>query len=523
MTGVRVAVIGCGPWGRNHVRVFNQLGLLRLVCDEDEQTLAALREDVEGIETCTSLDDALSRNDVDAVVIATPVPTHAEFALSAMEAGKDVLVEKPLATSLFDAERIQKAAQTTGAIVAVGHVFEYHPAVSRLCELVQSGELGKLRYLYSHRLNFGRVRTGEDAMWSFAPHDIGLFLRIIGVSPHTVAVSGGSYLSTGVSDVTLMSMSFANDVHAHIFVSWLHPFRERRLVAVGDRQMAVFDDAKGWSEKLVLYPHRVDWKDGRIPIEQPAEASPVDLQEKEPLLAQAEHFVECVESRRVPLTGIASATNVLRVLDLGGQSLAAGGAPRAMQPAAAAAQIHPTAAIDSDVEIGKGTRIWHHVHLMSGVRIGQDCVLGQNVFVGRDVRIGDRVKIQNNVSVYEGVELEDEVFCGPSCVFTNVRRPRSVIDQKDSFVSTRVRRGASIGANSTIVCGVTIGPHALVAAGAVVTTDVPAHALVVGSPARVVGAICVCGQTLVDDGSGANCPECGRAYAREGDGGLAAV
>jgi len=179
---------------------------------------------------------------------------------------------------------------------------------------------------------------------------------------------------------------------------------------------------------------------------------------------------------------------------------------------------HATAVVDEGAQIGEGTKIWHFCHVAAGARIGKDCVLGQNVYVG-NVRIGDRCKIQNNVSVYDGVELEDGVFCGPSCVFTNVTNPRAEVERKKEFKPTCVRRGATIGANATVMCGITVGEYAFIGAGAVVTHDVPAHALVVGAPARRVGAMCACGvrlETLV-------CAACGKRYRETGEGGLAAL
>lgn len=176
-----------------------------------------------------------------------------------------------------------------------------------------------------------------------------------------------------------------------------------------------------------------------------------------------------------------------------------------------AVTIHPTATVDEGVEIGDGTRIWHYSHLMPGAVLGAGCNLGQNVFVGRGVRIGDGVKIQNNVSVYEGVELEDGVFCGPSVVFTNVLEPRAHVERKDEFAPTLVRRGATLGANATIVCGTTIGSYAFVGAGAVVTRDVPDFALVVGVPARRSGWVCRCGGRLAE-GNPLECPGCGTTY-----------
>lgn len=178
-----------------------------------------------------------------------------------------------------------------------------------------------------------------------------------------------------------------------------------------------------------------------------------------------------------------------------------------------AAVIHPTAVVDVGALVGEGTRIWHFSHVMPGARIGRDCILGQNVYVDRDVEIGDRVKIQNNVSVYAGVRLEEGVFCGPSCVFTNVVNPRAMVERKDEFRAILVRRGATIGANATIVCGVTLGEFCFVAAGAVVTRDVPAYTLVAGVPARALGHACACGE-LLRGLAGARVETCARCGAR---------
>lgn len=178
--------------------------------------------------------------------------------------------------------------------------------------------------------------------------------------------------------------------------------------------------------------------------------------------------------------------------------------------------VHESSYVDDGVEIGEGTKIWHFCHILSGSKIGKNCVLGQNVMVGPNVKIGNNVKIQNNVSVYEGVEIEDDVFCGPSCVFTNVINPRAFIERKHEFRKTLVKRGATIGANATIVCGVTIGEYAFIGAGAVVTKDVPPYALVVGVPARQIGWVCKCGVRLeFDEKNEAVCKSCGNKFKLE--------
>jgi UDP-2-acetamido-3-amino-2,3-dideoxy-glucuronate N-acetyltransferase len=305
-----------------------------------------------------------------------------------------------------------------------------------------------------------------------------------------------------------------------VFVSWLHPYKEQKLIVVGDRKMAVFDDLEPVN-KLVVYPHAINW-DKHLPVPEKGAAEDVPIEQTEPLANECERFLECVRTRRSPLTDGLEAVRVLGVLDQCQRSLdwhsagARTGASRPMDPLKYT--VHPSAFIDSDVEIGDGTTIWHVSHVMNGSRIGRNCRIGQNVVIGPAARIGEGVKIQNNVSVYRGVTLEDHVFCGPSVVFTNVVNPRSEIDRLAEVRPTLVRRGATLGANCTIVCGVTVGAYAFVGAGAVVVQDVPDYALVVGNPARLAGWRCVCGNPLELDERGANaiCRDCGRTYSKAG-------
>jgi UDP-2-acetamido-3-amino-2,3-dideoxy-glucuronate N-acetyltransferase len=274
--------------------------------------------------------------------------------------------------------------------------------------------------------------------------------------------------------------------------------------------MAVFDDTSA-DRKLTLYSHRIDWVD-RMPVAHKDGGEVVQLPSEEPLRRECEHFLHCIESRETPRTDGKSALRVMRVLEACERSLRANGEPIATQSRERGYFADKTAVIDEGCIIGRGTKIWHFSHIMSGASLGSNCNLGQNVVVSPKVKIGNNVKIQNNVSVYTGVELEDDVFCGPSMVFTNVINPRSHIERKHEYRRTLVRKGASIGANATVVCGVTIGKYAFIGAGAVLTHNVPDYALVMGVPAEQTGWVCACGSRLADHTLEPVCTACERQY-----------
>jgi len=312
------------------------------------------------------------------------------------------------------------------------------------------------------------------------------------------------------------NFQFASGVNAHIFVSWLHPFKEQKLVVVGERQMAVFDDMVS-SNKLVLYPHRIQWVN-RMPIPERAEGVPVEFEKKEPLEEECRHFLECIQTRNPPRTDGEEGLRVLRLLNACQESLEQQG--RQIDPgtpvvaARPGYSAHPTSCVDEPCEIGPGTKIWHYSHIMKDCKIGRNCNIGQNVVVSPGCVLGENVKVQNNVSIYTGVICEDDVFLGPSMVFTNVINPRSHIVRRNEYCRTVVKKGASIGANATILCGHTIGRYAFVGAGAVVTKDVPDYALVVGNPARRAGWMCQCGIRLsfAEGASQAACNACHGRY-----------
>lgn len=511
-----VAVVGCGYWGKNLVRNFAQLGALRTMCDADPSALESLKSSFPGVKTETDFAELLRDDCIRGVVIATPAASHYSMARQALLAGKDVFVEKPLALKVQEGEELVDLSEQTGRILMVGHLMEYHPAVLKLKELVDQGELGKIRYIYSNRLNLGKFRTEENILWSFAPHDISIILLLLGGEmPQEVTAHGGYYLHQDIADVSLTAMKFADGVRAHIFVSWLHPFKEQRLVVVGDRKMAEFNDASP-TDKLLLFNHEIGWVD-RKPVPRASQPEVVAVSPEEPLKIECQDFVDCLETRRQPTVDGRKGLQVLKVLAACQESLEEGKSITLGKEEASGFFVHETSVVDQPCQIGEGTKIWHFSHVMANVSIGQNCVLGQNVFIGKGVSIGNGVKLENNVSVFERVTLEDDVFCGPSCVFTNVFNPRSPIERKHEMRPTLVRKGATIGANATIVCGHTIGRYAFIGAGAVVTKDIPDYALAYGSPARVRGWVCECGVKLEEQGGEARCPECGKLYRIEND------
>jgi len=290
-------------------------------------------------------------------------------------------------------------------------------------------------------------------------------------------------------------------------------------VVVGNHQMAVFNDIAPWDEKLLLYPHSIQWTEN-IPIANKANAERVSLAPNEPLRDECSHFIECIQSRQKPRTDGEEGLIVLRVLNACQASLEHEKKVELNRRVESAKSYfaHESAVVDDKVEIGKDTKIWHFSHILSGSKIGARCNIGQNVVVGPKVTIGNGCKLQNNVTVFKGVTLEDDVFCGPSMVFTNVYNPRAASPRKDQFRTNLVKKRVTLGANCTIVCGVTIGKHAFIGAGAVINKDVPDFALMVGNPGRQIGWMSKYGEQLdlsLSENGKAVCPYTGDHYITE--------
>ena len=307
-----IAVVGCGYWGKNLARNFAELGALASIVDPDPET-AARHAKQHGVAVMT-LEEALASEQIEALVIAAPAEMHMDLALKGFDAGKHIYVEKPLALSVTDGERMQDAAKAAGRKLMVGHLLQYHPVFVHLRDMVRAGELGALRYAYSNRLSMGKFRVEEDAFWSLAPHDVSMLLALFNEEPIEVRGHGLGFITDGIADESRLDMVFSKGRRAHVFASWLHPFKEQRLVVVGEKSMAVFDDTKPWEEKLAIYPHEIDMS-GHTPAPVKAEPLYPVIATGEPLKSECAHFLDCMADDTTPFTDAEEALRVLRVLE----------------------------------------------------------------------------------------------------------------------------------------------------------------------------------------------------------------
>ena len=306
-----IAVVGCGHWGKNLVRNFSDLGSLAAVCDPNAEVAQQYADQY--LVKNYSFSEVLNDLSIEGVVLAVPAPLHASMAIEVMNAGKHAYVEKPLAMNNLEADRMIASAEENGVQLMVGHLLQYHPIFMALRTLVESGEMGALQYIYSNRLSFGKVRSEEDVIWSFAPHDISMILSLTGHEPDTVRTESTSILQPDIADTAIVHMEFNSGLKAHISVSWLHPYKEQKLVVVGKNAMAVFDDTKPWGEKLALYRHVVR-SSGSLPSLEKAEVEYVEVSQSEPLRNECQHFVDVVSGDITPLTNGKEGLGVLNVL-----------------------------------------------------------------------------------------------------------------------------------------------------------------------------------------------------------------
>ena len=518
----KICVVGGGRWGQNHVRTLNELDLLGGVCDVSEESLDRFRAEYPHTPAYEDLDSALEQ-DFDGFTVATPAHTHFAIASKIMRSGYPVLVEKPLALSSQEARELQQISVETGQQLMVGHLMLFHPAIVKIKELLDEGLIGRVQYIYSNRINLGTVRTEENILWSFAPHDVSIFQYLLGTRPVEIVSRGGAFLQPNIHDTTMTILKYPDNIYCHNYVSWLHPFKEHRVVIIGSKGMLRFDDSAD-EKALLFYEKGIDWINGE-PIKREGATEVIAYGSGQPLTEELRYFAENLDGK-ITRADAQNAIEVLEILEMaseqisGSTNLAEAGDAGKITSWGENVKIHESAYVDEGCVIGEGTKIWHYCHVQQNARIGENCSLGQNVNVGANVVVGNHVRIQNNVSVFEGVELEDYVFCGPSMTFTNVSFPRAKYPVgTEAYGRTLVREGATIGAKAVIVCGNEIGRHAFIGAGAVVTKSVPDYAFMLGSPARQYGWITEGGQRIPPDFEGEwRCDVSGKKYSVGSDG-----
>lgn len=314
-----IAVVGCGHWGKNLVRNFYELGCLASICDPDTSLAKKISQQYNI--PSNSYEEIINNSEIKGVVLAVPAPLHASLAIKAMSAGKHVYVEKPLAMNRVEAEAIIASAEENGVQLMVGHLLQYHPVFVSLKKIVKSGELGDLKYLYSNRLSFGKVRSEEDVIWSFAPHDISMILSLVGQEPERLRAESACILQDGIADTATIHMEFGSNLKGHVAVSWLHPFKEQKLVVVGEKAMAVFDDTHPWQEKLSVIQYEIDVT-GKTPSTKKSDIEYKQVEVAEPLRQECKYFIALINGTVAPLTDGVEGLKVLKVLESASLSLA---------------------------------------------------------------------------------------------------------------------------------------------------------------------------------------------------------
>jgi len=317
MTTIKVGIAGLGYWGPNLARNFAGIGGCEVawLCDADPGALERVGRSIPAARRTADLGDLLGDPELDAIVLATPVPTHAELAVQVLEAGKHCFVEKPLAQDVESAERAVAAADASGRILMVGHLLEYHPGVAKLKEIARGGELGDIHYIYSNRLNLGKLRADENALWSLGAHDVSVLLHLADEEPYEIEARGESYMRPGIEDVVFGFLRFPSGLAAHLHLSWLDPHKERRFTIVGSRRMATFDDMD-LERKVTIFDKGFDQPGGSWGeyITRSGDIHSPAIPNREPLRLECEHFLACVREGRTPLSDGRSGLRVVRVL-----------------------------------------------------------------------------------------------------------------------------------------------------------------------------------------------------------------
>lgn len=490
---MKLGLIGAGYWGKNLVRDFNKIGFLHTICEINEKLIEEYKKIYPHLNYVTQWQELIKNPEIGAICISLPAEMHYQYAKEALLAGKDVYVEKPITLDINEGMELVKIAEEKNKVLMVGHLLHYHSAIQKIKEIIELGEIGKIKNIISNRLNLGIFRTRENVLWSFAPHDISVIISLCNNKlPTWVKCNGHSVLTDGVHDITNSILKFEEEnIYVNINVNWLNPYKEQKMTIVGEKGMILFDDSEK-ENKLKIYKNYIRWNEKISPEpianQSSGEIIKIDL-DKTPLLTECQHFMNCCLNRQDPLTNGLEGVRVLKVLDALTISLNNNGQKIFLKPKPNKYFSHETAIIDNGAIIGENTKIWHYSHICENAIIGKNCNIGQNVFIAGGAKIGNNCKVQNNVSIYAGVEAEDYVFFGPSCVLTNDKNPRTMYPKNGNYVKTYLETGVTLGANCTVVCGIRIGKHSLIGAGAVVTKDVQPYSIMVGNPAQKIGTI----------------------------------
>jgi UDP-2-acetamido-3-amino-2,3-dideoxy-glucuronate N-acetyltransferase len=471
---VQIGLIGGGRWGQNLIREFNELGALRKICEIDKELIEKYKKMYPKIRMTSKWVNLLADKKVTAVCVSLPTIYHYKYAKEALENDKDVFVEKPITLCQKEAEELIKLAKEKNKILMVGHILQYHPTITKIKELINNNRIGKIRNIASNRTKIydNNVKREESVLWSFTPHDISVCLSLCNNElPSQVTSTGVSCVTPDIEDITNCNLKYDNGIYVNIYTSWLHPYKEQKLVINGEKGAIEFNDLESQNHKITLYKY--------------GKAKRIKYSNKNsPLYEECSHFIKCCQDRIQPITNGEEGLRVIKVLSSLDKSLKSS---TLIKLEDCKYYAHPTAIIDDGAEIGDGTKIWHYSHITSDAVIGKNCSIGQNAYIAGI--LGDNCKVQNNVSLYIGNVCEDYVFLGPSCVLTNDLNPRSEYSKNGNYKKTLIKRGATIGANSTIVCDNVVGEYALIGAGSVITKDVEPYTVVAGNPAKKIGMV----------------------------------
>jgi predicted dehydrogenase/acetyltransferase-like isoleucine patch superfamily enzyme len=517
---VRIGVVGLGYWGPNLARNFASLPACKLAycCDTSEEARARLAPVFPNAKFTAELDELLSDPELDAIALSTPVPIHAPLAQRVLEAGKHCFVEKPLAQSVTDGERVLQVARDSGRILMVGHLLEYHPGVQKLKELTASGELGdRIYYIYGNRLNLGKLRADENALWSLGAHDVSVVLYLADEEPSEVVAHGESYVRGGVEDVVFCFLRFPSGLSAHLHLSWLDPHKERRFTVVGSRRMATFDDmAIRFGSNASTSSNACAPELGRARTARAGcgwwRCSSGSSSRSMRSVCKTVSAREISSDARVASdaklgdgVSVAAFAIIHAGVEVGERCVVEEGAVLGKHPrlragssasgretgalvVEAGATICCGAVVYAGARIGPGAIIGDQTQVRERSVVGAGSVIGRGSVVDFDARVGDRVLIQSGVYVTGGTLIEDDVFLGPGVVTTNDHTMGRHV-RGEPLMRPVLRRACRVGGGVVLVPGVEVGEEAFIAAGAVVTRDVPARAVVIGVPGRVVGEV----------------------------------